>query len=319
MSNSNAKSHLTVGEADSLQVSSPNQSSSKSGLLKISHATNSERRATVQGDHRVAKVEFHNERLSLLFQLRLLVDSQGPPDLILSNKDYTFEVHEAILCAQSQFFSLKRGERMLKRTASGTSPKVPLADTTPTIQRLLSYMYSGGYGDVDLATSSPFFVRKPSPATQAKQRHNALLLHATMYNCGETYGVASLKEVAKLRFKELADGYWPYRNLYAIIVKVYDAVPKQDRGLKDIVRDICLDHLDELLAGPLWVSILRSSSTASLASELLPKIIERKDKRIAELEERLRESEMDRPSKKQKRDETGKDIVLGKLCIDPFV
>lgn len=103
---------------------------------------------------------------------------------------------------------------------------------------------------------------------------SALHNNALVYAIGEKYDVAGLKLLSKEYFSACAALHWPPDNLHEIIKLVYETTPDNDRGLREIVTNLCYPHLDELMESETFKAtaielsafcydILRESSTSA--------------------------------------------------------
>lgn len=76
---------------------------------------------------------------------------------------------------------------------------------------------------------------------------SALQNNVLVYGIGEKYDIPGLKLLAKEYFSACAALHWPPDNLPEIIKLVYESTPENDRGLREVVTNLCLPHLDELM------------------------------------------------------------------------
>ncbi|KAL8709641.1 MAG: hypothetical protein Q9225_007419 [Loekoesia sp. 1 TL-2023] len=284
------------------------QSASGNGTLATTPATSS-KLCDDQPKRKSIGVQVNETEEPFNSRFQRWKDNHKPSDLTIHCGDDSFEVHQAVVCPQCEFFTTDSPSDSFRRFIfkKPSSIIMPRGESLMTVQRLLSYLYTGDYGDVDVAHSTPFFVRRLSSTKIDEQRHELLVLHITMYACGDKYGVPPLKTLAQARFKELTTQHWPFKDFPALVGKVYAATSPKDRGLKDIIFQICLDHFDELMAGPVWTRIMEVEGTAALAAELLPGVVKVKDETIRSLQEHIHGPGLGHVSKKQKRD-SGKSL-----------
>ncbi|KAL8761593.1 MAG: hypothetical protein Q9184_002301 [Pyrenodesmia sp. 2 TL-2023] len=233
-----------------------------------------------------------------------LKNTLSASDLVVRCGDASFDVHKAVIYPQSTFFAAQDHAYTLITSSSSTSASrsvVVLQDDIPTtVERLLSYLYTGEYGDDAAAHHSPFFACRTKVASLGQWRHDTMLLHANMYAAGDRYGVLPLKAAAEAKFKAITKQSWPFQEFHIIVARVYASTPKEDRGLRDVIFQLCVDHLEEVSAGPCWKQMMADHAAVALGVELVPKVVEMKDKEIRDLKERLRGGSADRPNKKQK-------------------
>ncbi|KAL8833635.1 MAG: hypothetical protein Q9170_004156 [Blastenia crenularia] len=228
------------------------------------------------------------ETPSFATSLQHTKESLKASDVMISCGDDTFQVHRAVVCPQSPFFKAAL-EAGFKESFTRT---IKLEEESPlTIARLMSFLYMGSYGGVSSTQSNPFYVHQIETKQQtAEQHHETLMLHSTMYACSVRYGVAALKEQALLKFKDLLLQRWPMHDLPALVAAVYSTTPPNDKGLRDRILVLCLEHLEDITLGPLWQQITKIESAGALGLELVPLIVKR-NITINKREEERREKE----------------------------
>ncbi|KAL8920630.1 MAG: hypothetical protein Q9208_006112 [Pyrenodesmia sp. 3 TL-2023] len=182
--------------------------------------------------------------------------------------------------------------------------RIDLSDDDPeTLERLLTYLYTADYGyqepteehkgeqDVAEATNSGSSSTKTQDAAantassriQPEQsscevtsvRLQELLNNAHVYALAEKYDIQTLKTLAKDNFAACSMGKWDDESLYTVLEAVYEITPTTDRGLRDVISEICARQLDEpygwstsrLMFQPKFQSIIYKD--ASIALDLL--------------------------------------------------
>lgn len=182
--------------------------------------------------------------------------------------------------------------------------KIDLSDDDPeTLQRLLSYLYTADYeyqvsaernkaidtAEALITTNQSSDDSQYLPLQGGKGSNTEasrellrfpprdLLNNALVYALAEKYDVKTLKTLAKAKFASCSVGKWDDESLCAVLEVVYDTTPTSDRGLRDIISEICARQLDETQMIPLGSSRLMSRwrfqalvrKDSSLALELL--------------------------------------------------
>jgi len=66
-----------------------------------------------------------------------------------------------------------------------------------------------------------------------------MLNNVLVYAIAEKYGISKLKELAKTKFRNQARSILSSSEFLAIIQALYSSTPSSDRGLRDIVSQIC--------------------------------------------------------------------------------
>lgn len=115
----------------------------------------------------------------------------------------------------------------------------------------MTFLYNGDYGASEAVQSSPFFEHTSRGIDTPEYIQKTLLLHSTMYACAVRYGVAALKDLAQGRFRSWAYDTRALKDLPTLIAHVFTTTPPNDRGLRDVVRDICALCIDEVTTNPL--------------------------------------------------------------------
>ncbi|KAL8645535.1 MAG: hypothetical protein Q9210_006657, partial [Variospora velana] len=217
-------------------------------------------------------------------------ESLGTPDLKIICGTESFNVHKAVICPQSKFFAaaVEAGFKD-QESISGT---VSLVEEDPQIiQRLMSFFYTGDYGDLPSIQPSFFFVHEYCDAGTDDRRQESLILHCAMYACADRYSVADLKTQAEGKFQALVVSFWPLKELPTLIADVYTSTPSNDRGLRDSIVRICSKHINEIVAGPSWQHIVKIEAAGQLALDLLPLVLASKDQALHLAEARASSAE----------------------------
>lgn len=82
----------------------------------------------------------------------------------------------------------------------------------------------------------------PPPKGDADQ----LLIQAKIYEVGDKYDVAGLKEVAREKYLPACAEYWDSEQFGSAAHYAFSTTPENDQGLRDIVRDTISKHMDLL-------------------------------------------------------------------------
>ncbi|KAI4137995.1 MAG: hypothetical protein LQ341_004868, partial [Variospora aurantia] len=222
--------------------------------------------------------------------LKRAKESLGTPDLKIICGTESFNVHKAVICPQSKFFAaaVEAGFKD-QESISGT---VSLVEEDPQIiQRLMSFFYTGDYGDLASVPPSFFFVHEYCDAGADDSRQERLVLHCAMYACADRYSVAHLKTQAERKYQALVVSVWPLKDLPALIADVYTSTPSNDHGLRDSMVRICADHINEIIAGPSWQHIVKIEAAGQLGLDLLPLVLASKDRALHLAEARASSAE----------------------------
>jgi hypothetical protein len=92
------------------------------------------------------------------------------------------------------------------------------------------------------------------------------LIHARMYALADFYGVFTLKELAIKKFRGVVQAHWNSKEFAQAVQVVYTTTVAKDSGLRQVVKDVLMNH-NELLKKPEIQAVLREVS--GLAFEIL--------------------------------------------------
>ncbi|KAL8955691.1 MAG: hypothetical protein Q9193_006549 [Seirophora villosa] len=161
--------------------------------------------------------------------------------------------------------------------------QIDLSDDDPeNLGRLLRYLYTTDYNDSDdndvsdhdtvevtdekvsaadasltsLLTNAHTDDATSSLTSNASEKENedepvlpnasSIMNNAAVYALAEKYDIPALKNLAKGKFEARCRGFrWADVNLVAALEVVYSSTPATDRGLRDIMARVCLQHIDE--------------------------------------------------------------------------
>lgn len=140
-------------------------------------------------------------------------------------------------------------------------------DDPAIVEHLLLYLYT-----LDYDAESPATAQTSASRLAAEVRTSILLTHISVYAAAEKYGVPALKAVAKEKFEFEHDieDLWTLPRFLQIANEVYISTPASDRGLKDVVLDICVDHTIDIVKG------LTENTAVSGAASANPKASDEK-------------------------------------------
>ena len=146
-------------------------------------------------------------------------------------------------------------------------------DDSQTVKRMLFYLYTQDYPDYDVPSMSaknvavdcyipPHLRHKTSTTIEevtdrsanlelsnsATTTHDPRMLNNVLvYAVADKYDIPDLKDLAKAKFQSLARSKWPHDDFYALAERVFSTTPDSDMGLRQIVLDICKEHLENIL------------------------------------------------------------------------
>ncbi|KAG7007343.1 hypothetical protein G7Y79_00010g028440 [Physcia stellaris] len=145
-------------------------------------------------------------------------------DLIVRCESREWKVHRVILCANSGYFAKACKDTFMVRK----SGEINLQEDDPDmVDNMLRFLYTSDYRD-DANGDRP------------------LLVNAKMYSLGDKYSIEALKELAEYKFSDALDAGWDIVSFPEVIDAVYNTTPASDRGLRDRLTPVLLEHKEEL-------------------------------------------------------------------------
>ena len=128
----------------------------------------------------------------------------------------------------------------LKAIKEGVSGEINLQEDDPDmVDRMLCFLYTSDYQDI-------------------AQGGRPLLVDAKMYAIGDKYGINGLKSHAKAKFSDALDAGWDIVSFPEVIETVYTTTPASDRGLRDCLAPVLLEHKEELRGHEGFVSLIKN-------------------------------------------------------------
>jgi hypothetical protein len=96
----------------------------------------------------------------------------------------------------------------------------------------------------------------------------ALFSSVRVYAIAEKYDIPALKTLARERFSKWAKNNWSHKDFPILVREVFESTPDTDRGLRDIVSQLCAKHVKSFVQenggldviedlGELWLRVLR--------------------------------------------------------------
>ncbi|PKY07468.1 BTB/POZ domain protein [Aspergillus campestris IBT 28561] len=180
-------------------------------------------------------------------------------DLTIVTSDQRFEVHKLIVCGQSGYFS-----NLFKHNwKEVTDNVIRLEEDDPrAVEAMIHFMYGFNY---DSSGSD-------------RGRTSPMLFNVNVYQTGDKYDIPKLKEQAKEKFAVALKNCWEMDDFPVAIARAYSTTVASDRGLRDLLVDTCLEHIDDLLEDDDFKQVLRE--TLDFAADLVQKQIYHSDKTI---------------------------------------
>lgn len=160
---------------------------------------------------------------------------------------------------------------------------IDLKDDDPTIfEYLLSYLYTLDYDDgsqpeedersslaestgtgtpdaedIEATTGSPVDGNEdndvranhsesaPQIEDSPGQGRSSLMVNVQVYAMADKFDIVELKSLAKEKFSKCAQG-WPLPDFPSVVHEALTSTPESDRGLRDILRRILAEHVEDI-------------------------------------------------------------------------
>lgn len=170
-------------------------------------------------------------------------------DITICCKKISIPIHRAIVCPASRFFaSAYDGD--VKEAHTGI---ISLKDEADIVKMMLLYLYTQGYDD-HVASFENYRMGDPGARVAFNERttpdaavEETCILRMTnnvkVYAIADRHVIPGLKELARTKFRNLASSIELLLDFPSIISKIYDTTPAEDRGLRDIVMNVCAPHV----------------------------------------------------------------------------
>ncbi|KAI6799312.1 hypothetical protein KC363_g7669 [Hortaea werneckii] len=202
--------------------------------------------------------------------LRQLLDTGQYSDLTIKCGLRTFKVHQAIVCARSEYFAAACKPGAFKEGATGTielqstvDPNAakddPSLDDPAAVKLMIDFLYLHDYPTTRTCLDS-------SEACNAwimgLADHNpgdaGAIMHAKVYALGCKYQIPSLQSTSLKKFEEAATLAWATDEFVHAVHLIYSTTPDSDTALREVAARVILEHDDELGNKPAMEAVIRS-------------------------------------------------------------
>ncbi|KAK4580328.1 hypothetical protein LTR86_000531 [Recurvomyces mirabilis] len=207
-------------------------------------------------------------QVTRLSDIATLMESTNHSDLVIRCNGKQFHVHKAILCSASRVFS-KACDKKFEEGVTGVIEHTQF--DADTVERMIEYIYKQTYhvdspgpstesSNCSTEPSSPTEVdgggteddQAPSEPSNAAEEpsvdtNTALIAHARVYAIGEYYELPTLQQMAMERFEAEATSSWSVDSFIDVIKEVNALTSLDDRALRNKLRGVAMEHLDQLV------------------------------------------------------------------------
>ncbi|KAJ9194390.1 hypothetical protein DTO164E3_5368 [Paecilomyces variotii] len=169
-------------------------------------------------------------------------------DLTIVTKDQEFKVHKLIVCSQSGFFA-----RLFKQNWKEAEENVVRLneDDPRAVEAMVHFMYGFNYNN----------------SGSEHGRVSPMLLNVKVYQVADKYDIPKLKAQAKENFTVAINKCWEMDDFPTAIEDAYSTTTSADRGLRDPLVSLSLEHIDILLDNEDFKQALRN--TLGFAADLV--------------------------------------------------
>ena len=183
-----------------------------------------------------------------------LLNSEKYSDLTITTQTGPLKVHKAIVCTQSKVLAAMSDSGFRE---TSTSNLVLEDDDPATVERMVTFFYTGNYDDGNAAIT----------ATDAESSVGPVLMANTLvYAIAEKYDIGRLKRLANAKFRKIhCCTAWKCEEFLNVVSEVFDTTPDQDLGLRSVVSNTCARHIDDVLASEKWKELLADNGAIGLS------------------------------------------------------
>lgn len=133
-----------------------------------------------------------------------------------------------------------------------------------------------------VSTKSPEEEATVEVSEGASNMEESLLLNNVMvYTIAEKYDIFELKELAKAKFLSQADTLLSSHEFPEVVKTIYKSTPSKDRGLRDIVSQVCVKQVRELMEDEAFKGII--SDVGDFGIDILREALKHDDERLAQV------------------------------------
>ncbi|KAF2431162.1 hypothetical protein EJ08DRAFT_201291 [Tothia fuscella] len=153
-----------------------------------------------------------------------------------------WQLHRTVVCGQVRKF-----EEMIQIRYQGMPPVLDLSsnDDSDAVFAMLEFLYKADYSLPIFKVNDDDDDNREDPPDFGEEE-----FHPRVYALATTYGIPSLRHLARLRFYDSINDF--YRDCWDIPFEahtaeiVYGTTSDGDRGLRDIIVDLAVRHAKEL-------------------------------------------------------------------------
>ncbi|KAI7376996.1 hypothetical protein KC336_g19652, partial [Hortaea werneckii] len=202
--------------------------------------------------------------------LRQLLNTGKYSDLTIKCGLRTFKVHQAIVCARSEYFAaackpgaFKEGATGIIELQSTVDPNAakddPSLDDPAAVKLMIDFLYLHDYPTTRTCLDSS---EACNVWIMGLADHNpgdaGAIMHAKVYALGCKYQIPSLQSTSVKKFEEAATLAWATDEFVHAVHLIYSTTPDSDTALREVAARVILEHDDELCNKPAMEAVIRS-------------------------------------------------------------
>lgn len=142
---------------------------------------------------------------------------------------------------------------------------ISLEEHVDIVKMMLLYIYTHDYDD-QVPSFESYRIGVPktevafdedTPDAVVEEAYVRMTNNVRVYATADKYDIPGLKKLAKTKFEHLASvGLVP--RFPAIIHEIYGTTPPEDRGLRDILTNLCVLNIQEIVCRHEWDDAMRT-------------------------------------------------------------
>lgn len=132
--------------------------------------------------------------------------------------------------------------------------------------------------DEERSDSTSKFIPEEQDNASATTNEPSLLNNVLVYAIADKYGIAELKKIAKAKFQDQAGSLLSANGFSEVIRELYRSTPSSDRGLRDIVSQVCAQQGRTIVENPDLSNIILEVGEFGL--DLLREVLNYENRRV---------------------------------------
>ncbi|KAH8654088.1 hypothetical protein BGZ60DRAFT_533176 [Tricladium varicosporioides] len=195
----------------------------------------------------------------------LLLATGNFSDLTITCGGKIFEVHEAIVCSQSETFKAMLRVPMLE---AATRTIKLIDDELDIVALALEYLYTNDYSwPKSSVQNSEEIMRTCGRVGHTEEEQNQFVVHAKLHIFADKYMIDGLKDVTADKFKRALPVFGHKPSFLKALGLIYQELPGTDTNLKDYAVKFAAKSYVRFTNNPQFIEICESNG--ELAAHLM--------------------------------------------------